>query len=91
MCHFTGQMIADNVIKKIGTGPGNGDAWGIVLMHGVFPGSFDAAKILFDPKTGYTTTHRFRLGTVEDVVCWKYGKHSWQIVEELNGQKRDPN
>jgi peptidoglycan/xylan/chitin deacetylase (PgdA/CDA1 family) len=92
MCHFTGQMISDNVIKKIGTGPGKGEAWGIILMHGVFPGSIDAAKILFDPKTGYAKVHNFRLATVEDVVCWKYGKHSWQIVQELNpGQTRAAN
>jgi peptidoglycan/xylan/chitin deacetylase (PgdA/CDA1 family) len=90
-CRYTGQQIADMVIAQIGTGPGKGTNHGIVLMHGVFPGSFDAARILFDPRTGYAQTHGFRLANVEDVICWKYGKHSWQIVEQLTGQKHDPN
>ena len=55
-------------------------SYGIVLMHGTYPWSYDAAKILFDPKTGYTQAHGFRLGTVEDVICWKYGKHSWELI-----------
>jgi hypothetical protein len=33
-----------------------------------------------------------RLGTVEDAICWKFGKHSWEIVQQLNpGQTRQPN
>ena len=88
--HLAGQVFANNIIRYIGNAPGGGQR-GIILMHGVFPWSVEAAKILFDPKTGYIATHNFKLGTVEDVVCWKYGKHSWEIVQQLGGQKRDPN
>ncbi|HEX3697211.1 MAG TPA: hypothetical protein VH374_17680 [Polyangia bacterium] len=88
--HLAGQYFANNVIKFIGNSPGGGSR-GIILMHGVFPWSIDAAKILFDPNMGYIKTHGFKLGTVEDVVCWKYGKHSWEIVQQLSGQTRDPN
>jgi hypothetical protein len=36
--------------------------------------------------------HGFKLATVEDAICWKYGKHSWEIVQQLNaGSMRAPN
>jgi peptidoglycan/xylan/chitin deacetylase (PgdA/CDA1 family) len=81
---FTGQQIADNVTQLIGTAPGQGQRWGVVLMHGTFPWTHDAAKILFDPTNGYMKKHNFRVGTVEDAICWRYGKHSWEIVKQLN-------
>jgi hypothetical protein len=28
----------------------------------------------------YLQRHGFVLGTVEDVVCWMFGKHTWQII-----------
>jgi peptidoglycan/xylan/chitin deacetylase (PgdA/CDA1 family) len=90
-CRYTGQKIADTVIQQIGTGPGKGQNWGIVLMHGTYPWSYEAAKILFDPKTGYLATHGFKLATVEDVICWKYGKHSWEIIAQKTGSARGPN
>ena len=90
-CKYTGQKIAGIVEKALGAGPGKGQH-GIVLMHATYPWSYDAAKILFDPKTGYAQTHGFELATVEDVICWKYGMHSWKIVEKLNpGQTRTDN
>ncbi|HXI56586.1 MAG TPA: polysaccharide deacetylase family protein [Polyangia bacterium] len=88
--HLAGQVFANNIIKAIGAAPGGGSR-GVILMHGVFPWSVEAAKLLFDPNTGYLKTHGFRMGTVEDAVCWKYGKHSWEIIQQLSGQKRDPN
>jgi peptidoglycan/xylan/chitin deacetylase (PgdA/CDA1 family) len=87
---FTGQEIANNVIQQIGTGPGRGQSWGIVLMHGTFPWTRDALPILFGSK-GYLAQHGFKLGTVEDAICWKYGKHSWQIVQQLTGKTHNPN
>ena len=90
-CKYPGQKIADNVIARIGTGPGKGQSWGIVLMHSTYPWSYEAAKILFDPRTGYVPRAGFRLGTVEDVICWKYGKHSWELVQQISGEQRGPN
>jgi hypothetical protein len=86
----TGQSIANTVQKLIGT-PGNGSAYGIVLMHGIFGWTHDAIPILFAPGTGYLARNKFRVGTVEDAICWKYGKHSWEIVQMLSGQPRSPN
>jgi peptidoglycan/xylan/chitin deacetylase (PgdA/CDA1 family) len=87
---FTGQQIANNVTQLIGDKPGAGQRWGILLMHGTFPWTRDALPILFGP-TGYLKQHGFKLGTVEDAICWKYGKHSWEIVQQLSGQTRGPN
>ncbi|HET6279846.1 MAG TPA: polysaccharide deacetylase family protein [Polyangia bacterium] len=87
---FTGRQIADNVINEIGSGPG-AKSWGVVLMHGTFRWTYEALSILFDKNSGYLKTHGFRLATVEDAICWKYGKHSWQIISELTRQERSPN
>jgi peptidoglycan/xylan/chitin deacetylase (PgdA/CDA1 family) len=82
----TGQDIANAVTSQIGAAK-SGQSWGIVLMHGIFGWTHDAIKILFDPATGYLKANGWRVGTVEDAICWKYGKHSWEIV----GQGRVPN
>jgi peptidoglycan/xylan/chitin deacetylase (PgdA/CDA1 family) len=87
---FTGQQIADNVTQLIGSAPGQGQRWGILLMHGTFPWTHDALPILYGP-SGYLAQHGFKLATVEDAICWKYGKHSWEIVQQLTGQTRNPN
>jgi hypothetical protein len=55
-------------------------------MHGIFGWTYDAIQILFAPGTGYLAKNNFRVGTVEDAICWKYGKHSWEII-----QGRSPN
>src|SRR5262249_50460536 len=69
---FTGQQIANNVIQLIGDRPGNGQRWGILLMHGTYGWTHDALPILFG-SNGYLAKHGFKLGTVEDAICWKYG------------------
>jgi hypothetical protein len=72
-----------------------GTSWGIVLMHGVLPWTAEAIPKLFNPAKGtdqgYVPAHKFRVGTVEDAICWKYGKHSWEIVQQLTGQPHGPN
>ncbi|HEY2903362.1 MAG TPA: polysaccharide deacetylase family protein [Polyangia bacterium] len=87
---FDGPTIAGNVEKLIGASPGGG-SYGVVLMHGTFPWTKDAVPLLLDPKTGYLAMHGFKLATVEDAICWKYGMHSWEIVQKLTGQARSAN
>ena len=86
---YTAEQIFNNVVTLIGTAPGQ--RWGIVLFHGVYPWTNGAVPMLFDPTTGYLAMHNFKLATVEDAICWKYGKHSWEIVQQLTGQARSPN
>jgi hypothetical protein len=86
----TGQQIANAVINLIKT-PGTGSNYGILLMHGIFGWTNEAIKILFAPNTGYLAKNKFRVGTVEDAICWKYGMHSWEIVQTLTKQPRSPN
>ena len=86
----TGQTIAATVEKLIKT-PGTGSAYGILLMHGIFGWTRDAIPLLFDPATGYLAKNKFRVGTVEDAVCWKYGKHSWEIVQAKTNKPHGPN
>ena len=31
------------------------------------------------------STTKYRIGSVEDAICWKYGMHSWDIVNTVNG------
>jgi hypothetical protein len=55
--------------------PGKG-SWGIMLAHGVYPQTHDMLPILIP----YLKQNGFVLGTVEDVVCWMFGRHTWQII-----------
>ena len=85
----TGAGVAAKVENLVKT-PGKG-SYGILLMHGLFGWTHDAIQLLFDPTTGYLPKNKFRIGTVEDAVCWKYGKHTWEIVQAKSGQARAPN
>jgi len=87
---FTGDMIAQNVINLVGTAPGSGTAYGVLLQHATYPWTYDALPKLYG-KDGYFAKHGFRIGTVEDAICWKYGKHSWEIVKEMSGNDFGPN
>jgi hypothetical protein len=61
-------------------------------MHGTYPWSLGEIKILMDPdNAGSFQKHGFRIGTVEDAICWKYGKHSWEIISDLTKQAHGPN
>jgi peptidoglycan/xylan/chitin deacetylase (PgdA/CDA1 family) len=60
--------------------PGKGNTYGIILMHGTLQNTnTDLAKII-----DYFKTSGFKLATVEDYICWEYGKHSWDVVNQLN-------
>ena len=86
---YTGQQIADNVLALVGAGPGQG-SWGVLLMHGTYAWTKDALPILFGAN-GALTKRGFKLATVEDAICWKFGKHSWEIVQQTSGQTRGQN
>jgi hypothetical protein len=77
------QASVNQVMSQIGSGKGSG-AWGILLFHGVLPWTSGAIPLLFGPN-GLLKTAGFRIGTVEDAVCWKYGMHSWDVVNKING------
>jgi peptidoglycan/xylan/chitin deacetylase (PgdA/CDA1 family) len=87
---FTGDQIVQNVVALVGSGPGQGQRHGILLQHSTYPWTYEAAKKLYG-KNGYFATHGFRIGTVEDAVCWKYGKHSWELVKQISGKDKSPN
>ena len=76
----------NNFVAAIGTGPGTGTSWGIALMHATVPWTAGTIRKLFGP-TGYiaTSAPKYRIGTVEDAICWKYGMHSWDVVNKFNG------
>jgi peptidoglycan/xylan/chitin deacetylase (PgdA/CDA1 family) len=69
----------DQIKSNLAT-PGKGSAWGIILMHGTLQNTHDDLKGIVD----YLRTSNFKLATVEDYICWEYGKHSWEIVNQLN-------
>jgi peptidoglycan/xylan/chitin deacetylase (PgdA/CDA1 family) len=70
----TGPALFNNVTMQIKT-PGQG-SWGIMLAHGVNQQTHDMLPMLIP----YLQQNGFVLGNVEDVVCWMFGKHSWQII-----------
>jgi peptidoglycan/xylan/chitin deacetylase (PgdA/CDA1 family) len=78
------------VTGAIGSGPGQG-SHGVILMHGTYPWSLGEVKGLLDPTNGEFKKRGFRLGTVEDAICWKYGKHSWELVQQINSSPHGPN
>ena len=71
---WDGTSLFNNVTAIIQK-PGQG-SWGIMLMHAVYQATYDMLGKLIP----YLQQNGFRLGTVEDVVCWRFGKHSWEII-----------
>jgi peptidoglycan/xylan/chitin deacetylase (PgdA/CDA1 family) len=69
-----GTALFNNVVLQIKT-PGQG-SWGIMLAHGVNRQTHDMLPMLLP----YLQENGFVLGTVEDVVCWMFGKHTWEII-----------
>jgi hypothetical protein len=67
--------LLQDVETTIGTTPGSG-SWGIMLAHGVYPWTRDMLPMLIPwlKKNGYV------LGNLEDVSCWLWGKHTWEII-----------
>jgi peptidoglycan/xylan/chitin deacetylase (PgdA/CDA1 family) len=60
--------------------PGTGTAYGIILMHGVLKNTNTDLQKIID----YLKTSGFKLASVEDYICWEYGKHSWDLVNQVN-------
>jgi hypothetical protein len=82
----TGDTIAQTVITAV-----EGGQWGVILQHGTFGWTADALPKLYGP-SGYFTMKNTPIATVEDAVCWKYGKHSWELIQQLNpGTTYGPN
>jgi peptidoglycan/xylan/chitin deacetylase (PgdA/CDA1 family) len=83
-----GQSLYDHVINdKLKKG-----AFGIVLMHGTLTWTRDMLPMLLT----YLKNNGYQFATVEDVICWKFGMHSWEIVNKTNNytgtpQERKPN
>jgi hypothetical protein len=71
-----------NVVRALDAGN-----WGIVRLPATAPWSLEVVRALLDPKTGYVPTHELRVGTVEDAICWKYGRHSWELVSQITGHR----
>jgi peptidoglycan/xylan/chitin deacetylase (PgdA/CDA1 family) len=72
---WTGTTLYQNVVSQIGT-PGNGTTWGIMLAHGVYSFTYDMLQTLIP----YLKQNGFVLANLEDVSCWMWGKHTWDII-----------
>jgi peptidoglycan/xylan/chitin deacetylase (PgdA/CDA1 family) len=81
-----GPTAVANVASALGDGPGR-RSWGIVRLPATMSWSLEVVRSLLDPRTGYLPTHHFRAGTVEDAICWKYGRHSWELVSQITGHR----
>jgi peptidoglycan/xylan/chitin deacetylase (PgdA/CDA1 family) len=71
-----------NVVRALDAGDR-----GIVRLPATAPWSLDVLKALLDPKAGYAATHHLRAATVEDAICWRYGRHSWELVSQITGHR----
>jgi peptidoglycan/xylan/chitin deacetylase (PgdA/CDA1 family) len=71
---WTGPTLLQNIANIIQT-PGKG-AWGVMLIHAVYPWTLEMLPLLIT----YLQQNGFQLATVEDVICWRFGKHSWQLI-----------
>jgi peptidoglycan/xylan/chitin deacetylase (PgdA/CDA1 family) len=72
---WNGTTLYQNVVAQIGTA-GTGSSWGIMLAHGVYSFTYDMLKTLIP----YLKQNGFVLANLEDVSCWMWGKHTWDII-----------
>jgi peptidoglycan/xylan/chitin deacetylase (PgdA/CDA1 family) len=72
-------VVYDNFVRAVKTPGAAGASWGIFLMHSVNPQDVGALPKILD----YIASRNFKLARVEDVLCWKFGKHSWEIAPKL--------
>jgi hypothetical protein len=79
---------ATTIFNNVNTAITSG-SYGIVLMHAVFGWTTGALPMLYGPSGTIPTS---KLATVEDAICWKYGKHSWELIQQINaGTTYQPN
>jgi peptidoglycan/xylan/chitin deacetylase (PgdA/CDA1 family) len=71
-----GTALFNNVVMQIKTPGAPGAAWGIMLAHGVNQQTHDMLPLLL----AYLKGNGFVLGNLEDVSCWMFGKHTWEII-----------
>jgi hypothetical protein len=74
--------VYNQVVSQVGAAK-SGKSWGIILMHGVLPWTAAAIPMLFGPNK-WVEQNGWRVGSVEDAICWKYGMHSWDIINQNN-------
>ena len=71
-----GNVVFTNFKNLVKTPGASGASWGIFLMHTVHQQDLDALPLILD----YIQQNHFKLARVEDVLCWKFGKHSKDLV-----------
>jgi peptidoglycan/xylan/chitin deacetylase (PgdA/CDA1 family) len=71
-----GNWIYNNFVSVVKTPGAAGASWGIFLIHSVNAQDVDALPRILD----YIKAKHFKLATVEDVLCWKFGKYSKDLV-----------
>ena len=70
------KAIQPNIVSQIKTPGARGATWGIMLAHAVLPQTAATLPRLLD----YLEAKRFKIAQVEDAVCWRFGKHSQQLI-----------
>jgi peptidoglycan/xylan/chitin deacetylase (PgdA/CDA1 family) len=71
------EVVFQNFKAAVGTGPGKGPSWGIFLIHATSPQDAKGLPKILD----YIESQKFKVASVEDVLCWKFGKHSADIIK----------
>jgi peptidoglycan/xylan/chitin deacetylase (PgdA/CDA1 family) len=69
-------VVYNTFVDAVKTPGAAGAAWGIFLMHGVHPWDVDVLPRILD----YVKANHFKLARVEDVLCWRFGKRSEDLI-----------
>jgi peptidoglycan/xylan/chitin deacetylase (PgdA/CDA1 family) len=73
-----GPSLLGGVVAQIKTPGDPTGSWGVMLLHSSTQPTHDMLPLLI----AYLRGAGFRLGTVEDVICWRFGKHSWELIPD---------
>jgi peptidoglycan/xylan/chitin deacetylase (PgdA/CDA1 family) len=73
-----GPSLLGSVVAQVKTPGDPNGSWGVMLLHANTQPTHDMLPLLI----AYLRGAGFRLGTVEDVICWRFGKHSWDLVPD---------